>query len=100
MDTEQLMAIMQPAASRNRDPDTRDDAVIDMIEAWIGLLEELIEEQEFALTPKKAKLALEQHVDQARDKLFDALRDEGFADDTIRVFDRLFAKGYDRAIAG
>lgn len=100
MDTEKLIAILQPAASRNRDPETRDDAVIDMIEAWIGLLEELIGDQESALTPKKARIALEQYVDQARDKLFDALRDEGFADDTIRVFDRLFAKAFDRAFAG
>lgn len=99
-DIDALTAIMQTASVRNRETEQRDDAVIDMVQAWIGLMRELIAEQESALTPKKAQLALEEHVDQTRDALFENLRSEGFADDTIRVFDRLFAQGYDRALAG
>ena len=98
-DPEALISIVQTASVRNKNTESRDDSVVDMIEAWIGLLEELIAEQESELTPKRASLVLEQHVDSARDKLFDALRDKGYTAGMITVFDRLFGKGYDRALA-
>lgn len=96
---ELLMTLMAPAQVRNEGVEAREQAVRGSLEAWIGLLRDVVDAQEVSATPNARDGIVISAVEDSRNALSEQVRDGGYNQAVSQAFETLFAEAHDNVFA-
>ncbi|MCA8928219.1 MAG: hypothetical protein KDC18_09120 [Alphaproteobacteria bacterium] len=98
-DPARLIELFKLVVNRIDDTEARDETAVECLEAWIGLLQDLVAAQQPTLSPRGHRLEVQKLVDRLRPDLMESLHAEGYGPEMDRIFERVLATAYDNMFA-